>query len=227
MKPKMIAKIRVDIGMTIALLLLMPYELVGQAAHEWIGIGIFILFIVHHILNGKWSRNALKGKYTPLRIWQTILVIFVLTSMIGSMVSGIILSRHALSFLPISGGRSFARRLHMLASYWGFVLMSLHLGLHWSMMMGMARKLVETTSSVRTWILRILALAIAGYGVFSFVKREIGSYMFLRIQFVFFDFEEPLLFFLLDYLAIMGLFVFIGYYLAEVLKWLSRKRKQA
>lgn len=43
MKPKMIAKICVDIGMTIALLLLMPYELVGQAAHEWIGIGIFIL----------------------------------------------------------------------------------------------------------------------------------------------------------------------------------------
>lgn len=30
MKPKMIAKICVDIGMTIALLLLMPYELVGR-----------------------------------------------------------------------------------------------------------------------------------------------------------------------------------------------------
>ncbi len=86
MKPKMIAKICVDISMTIALLLLMPYELVGQAAHEWIGIGIFILFIVHHILNGKWSRNLRKGTYTPLRIWQTILVIFVLASMIGSMV---------------------------------------------------------------------------------------------------------------------------------------------
>ncbi len=226
MKPKMIAKICVDIGMTIALLLLMPYELVGQAAHELIGIGIFILFIIHHILNRKWSRNALKGKYTPLRVWQTLLVILVLASMIGSMVSGIILSRHALSFLPISGGRSFARRLHMLASYWGFVLMSLHLGQHWSMMMGMARKLVETTSSVRTWILRILALAIAGYGVFSFVKREIGSYMLLRIQFVFFDFEEPLIFFLLDYVAVMGLFVFIGHYLAEILKRCSRKRKQ-
>lgn len=54
----------------------MPYELVGQAAHEWIGIGIFVLFIVHHILNGKWSRNLGRGTYTLLRIWQTILVIF-------------------------------------------------------------------------------------------------------------------------------------------------------
>lgn len=227
MKPKMIAKICVDIGMTIALLLLMPYELVGQAAHEWIGIGIFILFIVHHILNGKWSRNLRKGAYTPLRVWQTLLVILVLASMIGAMVSGIILSRRALSFLPINGGHSFARRLHMLASYWGFVLMSLHLGLHWSMMMGMARKLVKTASPVRTWILRILALAIGGYGVFAFIKREIGSYMCLKIQFVFFDFEEPLVFFLLDYVAVMGLFVFIGHYLAEILKRCSRKRKQA
>ena len=225
MKPKMIAKICVDIGMTIALLLLMPYELVGQAAHEWIGIGIFILVIVHHILNWKWSRNSLKGKYTPLRIWQTILVIFALVSMIGSMVSGAILSRHALSFLPISGGRSFGRSLHMLASYWGFVLLSLHLGLHWSMMIGMAKKAVKKPSAVRTWILRILSLAIAGYGVFAFVKREIGSYMLLRIQFVFFNFEEPLIFFLLDYAAVMGLFVFIGHYLTEILKYCSRKRQ--
>lgn len=69
----MIVKLCIDIGMTIVLLLLMPYELVGQVAHEWLGIGIFVLFIAHHILNGKWSRNLLKGKYTPLRIWQTIL----------------------------------------------------------------------------------------------------------------------------------------------------------
>lgn len=59
MKPKMIMKIVVDIAMTIALLLLMTYELIGQAAHEWVGIGMFALFVLHHILNGKWSKNLL------------------------------------------------------------------------------------------------------------------------------------------------------------------------
>lgn len=227
MEPKMIAKICVDIGMTIVLLLLMTYELIGQAVHEWMGIGIFILFIIHHVLNARWSRNAFRGKYTPLRVWQTILVFLVLAAMIGSMVSGIILPCHALSFLPISGGRSFARKLHMLASYWGFVLMSLHLGLHWSMMMGMAGKFVKTSSPVRAWALHILALAIAEYGAFAFVKRGIGSYMLLKNQFVFFDFEEPLLFFLLDYVAAMGLFVCMGHYFAELLKRCGRKRKEA
>lgn len=92
---------------------------------------------------------------------------------------------------------------------------------------GNGEKAVKKPSAVRTWMLRVLALAIAGYGVFAFVKREIGSYMLLKIQFVFFDFEEPLIFFLLDYVAVMGLFVFIGHYLAEILKYFSRKRKQA
>lgn len=224
MKPKMIAKIVVDIAMTIALLLLMTYELIGQAAHEWIGIAMFVLFVVHHILNGKWSRNLLKGKYTALRIMQTALVVLVLLSMIGSMVSGVILSRHALSFLPIEGGHAFARTLHMLSGYWGFVFMSLHLGFHWSMMMGIAGKIVKNPSEIRKWILRAIAVLIAGYGAWAFIKRDIGSYMVLKNLFVFFDFEEPLILFLLDYVASMGLFVFAGHYLSEILKKL-RKRK--
>lgn len=35
--------------MTAALIVLMSYELVGQAAHEWLGIGMFVFVILHHI----------------------------------------------------------------------------------------------------------------------------------------------------------------------------------
>ena len=55
MKPKIKLKICIDILMTAALLFLMPYELVGRVAHEWIGTEIFLLFILHHILNRKWK----------------------------------------------------------------------------------------------------------------------------------------------------------------------------
>ena len=83
MNPKMIAKIGVDIGMTIVLLFLMTYEMIGQAFHEWLGIGMFLLFIIHHVLNRRWFGVLLKGKYTPFRIWQTVLVVSVLLSMIA------------------------------------------------------------------------------------------------------------------------------------------------
>lgn len=219
MNAKQIIKIVTDIAMTVVLLFLMSYSLIGETLHEWLGIGMFALFILHHILNSKWSGRLFKGKYTPYRILQTALVALALVSMLGSMVSGVILSRTVLPFLPITGGQSWARTLHMLSAYWGFVFISLHLGLHWSMMMGMASCLWKKRSAVRSWIVRTAGFLIAGYGIYAFLKREIGSYMFLKIQFVFFDFDEPLIFFLLDYIAVMGLFVFVGHYIAQGLKW--------
>ena len=226
MNRKLKWKIVVDAAMTVLLLLLMAFELVGSAVHEWIGLGMFVLFIVHHVLNWRWSRNLLKGKYTPFRILQTVLVFAVLVSMLSAMISAVIISREVFAFLPISGGRSFGRTLHMLAAYWGFVFLSLHLGLHWSIMTGMAGKLCKKQSRIRAWILRIAAAGIAVYGAFAFVTRQIPGYMFLRSQFVFFDFEEPLVFFFLDYLAVMGLFVWIGHYLAKALLCCIKKGRK-
>ena len=224
MKPRAVFKIIVDIAMTVALMLLMTYELIGQSTHEWIGMGMFVLFLIHHILNRKWSSGLTKGRWTPPRVWQTVLVLWVLVTMLGSMVSGIVLSRSIFTFLPIRSGQSWARTLHLLCAYWGFVGMSLHLGLHWSMMMGMAQKHFGKSLQLRTWLLRLLAVGIAAYGVYAFVKRDIGSYMLLKNEFVFFNFEEPLVSFFTDYLAVMGLFVFLGHYAAKGLK-LCTKRK--
>ena len=211
--------------MTVLLLFLMAYSLIGEVLHEWLGIGMFTLFIGHHILNRKWSKSLFKGKYTVYRIWQTVLVVLALVSMLGSMVSGVILSRSVFSFMPITGGQSWARTLHMISAYWGFVFISLHLGLHWSVMMGMARRLWKKQSIVRSWSVRAAGFLIAGYGIYAFFKRDIGSYMILKNQFVFFDFNEPLILFLLDYTAVMGLFVFIGHYIGQGLKCADRKTR--
>lgn len=225
MKQKTILKIVIDIGMTVMLLLLMTYELIGEAAHEWLGIGMFALFIIHHILNRKWTWSVFKGKYTLIRIWQTVLVIGVLITMVGSIYGGVILSKHALSFLPFEGGRAFAREIHMVSAYCGFALMPLHLGLHWSMMMGMARRFVKELPTAGRWMLRGIAAFIAGYGVYAFIRREIGHYMFLQNQYVFFDFEEPLIFFLADYMAVMALFVWVSHYFSKGLRNIIQKRK--
>ena len=225
MNAKQILKIAVDVAMTIALLLLMAYELIGQAAHEWLGIGTFTMFVLHHILNRHWHRGVFKGRYTAMRWIQTTLVVLILLTMCGSMVSGILLSRHALPFLPLNGGGAFARNIHMLSAYWGFVLMSLHLGFHWSIVVRMAKTLVTKQSKLRKYILRSISLLIAGYGVYAFFKRDIGSYMILANQFVFFDFEEPFLWFLLDYMAYMGTCISIGHYGSALLRSCTKRRR--
>ena len=92
MNRKFKIKIAVDMLMTISLLFLMSFELIGDAAHEWLGMAMFFLFVVHHVLNRKWTGNLRKGKYTMRRVMQTILVVLLLLCMAGSMLSGIILS---------------------------------------------------------------------------------------------------------------------------------------
>ena len=225
MKSKRTLKICVDIAMITALLFLMAYSLIGETAHEWIGIAMLILFVMHHMLNSRWARNIFNGKYTVVRVWQTVLVFAVLVCMAGSMLSGIVLSRHVFSFLPIRTGQGWARTMHLLCAYWGLVVMSLHIGFHFSILTGMVRKHIGEQSAKYIWLIRIASIGIAIYGVIAFANRQISSYMFMKNEFVFFDFEEPMVLFLIDYLAIMGLFVFIGHYFTKLLKWFKLRRK--
>lgn len=217
MKPVMKVKISIDAAMTLALLLLMAYGLVGEAAHEWIGMGMFALSVVHHVLNRRWIQAVPRGRYTPLRIVQTALAGLIFLCMVGSMISGIVLSRHVFAFLPRHGGYELAGKLHILCAYWGFVLMSLHLGMHWNMVLTMMRKHL-TPFKPHTWCLRLLAYLWAAYGAVAFVRRDVWRYLLLKSHFVFFDYTEPLVRFLLDYLAVMSLFVLAGYWLARALR---------
>ena len=102
MKPILKVKIAVDAAMSVSILLLMAYGLVGEAAHEWIGMGMFALFVAHHILNRRWIKAVPQGRYT------TALAGLIFLCMIGSMVSGIVLSRHVFAFLPKHGGYELA-----------------------------------------------------------------------------------------------------------------------
>ena len=73
-----------------------------------------------------------------------------------------------------------------------------------------------------TWTLRVLAFLIAGYGVYALFTRKFVDYISQRVMFAFFDYEEPVLSFVLDYAAIMGLMIFISYYLQRFLQWIRK-----
>ena len=71
------------------------------------------------------------------------------------------------------------------------------------MFVSMAKKQLKP-SKLRTAVIRIIAVFIAGYGVYAFIRRDVGVYMFLKS---YYDFSESVICFLIDYLAVMGLFV--------------------
>ena len=55
----------------------------------------------------------------------------------------------------------------------------------------------------------IVLLAICG--LYTYIKNKIGLYLFLRTQFVFVDFSQPVVWSLIDYLLVSILFIVLGY----------------
>ena len=224
MKQKQIARLCVDAAMTVVLLLLMGYSRIGEEAHEWLGIGMTVLFVLHHILNRKWIAALFRGRYTAYRVLQTLLACVIFVGLILSAYSGIMLSRHVFRFLGIETGMADARELHLRSGHWNFILLSLHLGLHWIMIVGLIGKRCQNKSALLKWLARLLAAGIAAYGIHALLARNVTDYLFGTVGFSFFDESEPLILFLLDYLAIMGMFVCVGHYASKLLRSATRKQ---
>ena len=214
MKASVKFKICVDIMMTAALYACMAYMLIGEEAHEWIGSGLALLFVLHNALNRKWYAALLTGRYTPLRAFQTSVNLLCLASMAAAAVSGAAMSRYLYDIPFLSGGASLARTVHMLSAYWGYCFISLHLGLHWSMILGMMKNAAAPQNAPRwiTPLLRTAGAAAALLGAHALMRHSLLDYMFLRNQFVFFDTERPLSLFFLDYAAIMALWAWLAHY---------------
>lgn len=75
--------------------------------------------------------------------------------------------------------------------------------------------------------MRLIAALIAAYGIYAFIEHQVGLYMFNLIQFAYFDYEQSALIFFAEYLAIMGLFVIVFYYLGAVLQMQAQKTIQS
>ena len=233
----------IDIFMTVILLLSMSYELIGPALetllaslglgfdgyewgaliHEWLGMSLIVLFFFHLWLNRWWLRGLFKGRYDLTRVILSLVNILLIIDVVFLLVSGLLMAR-TLGSVEISETdpfTSFARQSHIVASYWGYVLMSFHAGLNWHIFSAMMFRGLKPKMKL---LPHVLAAAIMLYGAWAFVKRQLWDYMTLNIMFVFFDFDEPFMFFMLDYIAIMILFACLGHYLILLLR-LRRSRR--
>ena len=204
------ARMIIDILMVIILPLLMAYSLVGENYHEVIGICMFTLFIAHHVMNRKWWTGLLKGKYNAIRTLNTAINLVLAVYMILQPVSGILISKYVLKDVTISGASGTLRTIHMTFAYWGFILMSFHLGLH---VRAVTLPIAKKMNKLAKMILAILFLIVSLYGVYAFIKRGIGDYLLMKVMFAFFDFGESRVRFLLDYATVMVLAANVGFYI--------------
>lgn len=194
----------IDILMTLILIPLMAYQVTGEAAHEWIGISMVLLVIIHQMLNRKWYAALFKGNYKPFRILSTIINVLLLVSFVLTAISGMSMSNHAVPFLYNLVNVNTARVMHLAFSYWSFILMGLHIGLHIGAMTAMMPKNVKK-------VLSIVFTIFAGYGFYLFLKSGIINYITFKTHFAFLDYEKTAILVFVENLAMISFFAFMGH----------------
>ena len=221
MKARQTVRYIVDAGMLLALLCLMAYQVTGEALHEWIGIGMTLLLIVHHILNRKWYGAMRKGKYGAYRIVSTAVNTLLLACIALTAFCGMSMSAHAVPFLYGMADTAFARTTHLALSYWSFALMGFHLGLH---LPAITAK-VKPNKAARIVCAAAFTAASAA-GLWLFIRSGIPDYMLFRTHFAFFDYEKAAAQVFLENIAIESFFAFLGANTVCLIRALHKKRIQ-
>lgn len=220
MKSNTIIKRVIDIALTVTLLLLMAFQVTEQLAHEWLGITMFVLTIVHQLLNRKYYAAIFKGRYTPLRVFQLIVNTLLLLSFLCTALSGMMMSRYATPFLNGILPSSVVRQGHLALSHWSFVLMGLHLGLHLGIIVSRLKN-----KTVRI-VLGIVMTGISVYGFSLFFSSDILKYMLFKNPFAFLDYTKAWWLVLLENLAMLLAWAFAAYLLSLILRKITRRQRK-
>ena len=200
---------------------LMAYTFMGGKLYEWLGLAMFLLFFLHHLLNAGWHWVLGKGSYTANRILGTVTNLLLLLAMVFLAVSSVILS----GYVPwnIKGSMALARLMYLALSYWVFVLACFHLRIYWNRIPVTRKVMADKKISA---LLRLALLLYAAYGLYVFIKKQFALYMFLQVPFAFLDYGEPVVRFFMEYFAVMCLSAVIGYYMSALLHRLNWSRRQ-
>ena len=209
-------KMLVDTAMTIVFIMLMCNQITGIFAHEILGISVIVLFIIHQILNINYYKNILKVKYNKLRIAYLIIDILLLIMMLVMILSATFISRYTLKFLNLSDD-SLGRELHILSAYSIYMLIGLHIGLHYNSI----TKLKKENKIVLNIFMCLFAIV---FGIQGFIKKEFLNKLTLQNLYPIYS-EQNFLMILIDYIGILIMFVIVGYGIYNLLKLKGRSDK--
>lgn len=200
---------KLDILMTIFMIVVMSYQATGNLFHEVAGVILLVLFVAHNILNRKWYQNIPKGKYSGFRNMMLIINILTLICMLAAMGTGIYLSQSIFASLLGMREAYLIRPWHVAAGAWGMILVSFHGGMH------------IRISGKKKPIYMIGGILLAAFGIWAFFALDMPNRLILRDTGMYWRYSGICLF--LANASMMMLFAGLAAILAN---WLKRKRNK-
>lgn len=198
------ARLIVDGGATMLLMLALGYWWLGNLAHELAGTALFALLGRHLITNGYWWAGLRKGRYDMRRRIGVLLNTALALTMIVLLATSFAISRSLFAWLPLPDSFTVSE-IHMFAAYWVMVIVGLHIGLNWHRVTALLRNLGMRAVAWR-WLGWSVALALAVQGIRSAAVLDLWTRLRFDYSLVMWDFNANAAGFFGHWLAIIALF---------------------
>lgn len=175
MRANQIFRLSLDSAMLLFFLLLMVDRYTGNPVHEIAGTLLFLLFVAHAAVNGKWYATVMCGRYPPARTLRLAANGLLLAVFMGTVGSGILISKTIFPFVSFVDSFSM-RTLHMCLAHWTFLLAGVHLGLYWQRIRnGMRTHFLLWAQKVKSGFLPTALVSLAAlYGIHAFSVRDMS-----------------------------------------------------
>lgn len=221
-------RLALDASVAGLLLFAFAYFWQGNAAHEWAGAAIFLLLVVHNLFHRRWFAGLAglaKGQGARRGRFNTALTLVLLAGMLALLSSSLLISETLFAGLRLNDD-FIARQFHAGIAYWLLLIVAVHLGLRWPLLMAVARKLlgIAQASALRTLVLRLMALGIALQGLASAQVLNLRARLLFQMSLDWWNFEESVAGFFGHCLAVAGLGICLTHY---ALLLLQRRRRLA
>jgi hypothetical protein len=206
-----------DLVACVLLLVSLAYDWLGNTVHEIMGTAMFLLLVSHNIFNRRWYGTVTKKTRAPRTIITKAINLTLLGTMLTLLVTSVLISQAVFAFLPLNSSFT-ARQVHTLVGYLALIIAAIHLGLHWTMIMGFVRSRlgIRVESRWASIALRGLAVVIAAFGVHSLFALNVGSKLLMQTTMEFRDFETSTSAFFSHLVGIIGFCAFLAHYSMKI-----------
>lgn len=213
MNKSIVSRLSIEIAITLLIITGFAYHLTGSILHEVFGMLMLLLIVIHHLFNYSWYMHLHKGRYRPIRAFATGINIGLALATLTMLGSGVLNSYLLEDLLRISWTLEM-RDLHNSSAHWYLLFVSIHLGMHWSMLSNLSSNIfkLKRDSRVCALLLKLCALGLFVYGANSFVERNITAKLFVQISYDFWDFKASTWPFFAQYSSIMAMIAIVTHY---------------
>lgn len=210
-------RLLVPLGMAALLLLSLAYWWLDNVPHEIFGTAMFALVGWHTAINRSWFMNLSRGRYDGRRAFIVSMHLLLIVNMAVLLVTSIVISQSVLAFLPLPSS-TYLREIHWFAAYWAMMVVGVHLGLHWVRVMALMRSVLGFAKGnpARTWVLRAVALACAGFGIWSFSVLGVWGKLTFTYSLEFWDFTASVAPFFWHWVGVIALPAIFAHYLMTI-----------